>query len=239
MTDGPGAAAARAAGEHAALRRVAELVATGRPHAAVLDAIVAEASELFAVDFAALLRYDPDGSASVVAVHNGPPGLAVGEWAPDVPDGLLQRAFRSRHPTRVDAYTELGGPGVGRMHELGITAGAAAPILVEGRLWGVLAAMVCSGSVVIGLEDQLAEFADLAATAVAAAQAKDELRHIADEQAALRRVAELAAQGADPAHVFAVLAIEAATLLRGAAITVASFDDDGEGEGDGTVSIVA
>lgn len=235
MTDGPGAAASRTAGEHAALRRVAELVATGGPQAAVLDAIVAEASELFAVDFAALLRYDPDGPGSVVAVHNGPPGLAVGERAPDVPDGLLQRTFRSRRPTCVDAYADLGGSGIGRMHQLGITAGAAAPILVEGRLWGVLAAMVLSGSVVAGLEDHLAEYADLAAIAVAAAQAKDQLRHLADEQAALRRVAELAAQGAEPEVVFAAMAVEASALLRGTAITIASFD----GDRDGTVSIVA
>jgi hypothetical protein len=50
-----------------------------------------------------------------------------------------------------------------------------------------------------GIEDRLAKFAELAATAVAKAQLRAELKSLADEQTALRRVAELVARGASAA----------------------------------------
>ena len=50
-------------------------------------------------------------------------------------------------------------------------------------------------------------------TAIANAQARMELRRVAEEQAALRRVATLVAQGAPPEEVFAAVAAEAGRLL--------------------------
>jgi signal transduction histidine kinase len=216
--------------EQAALRRVAELVARGADRQAVLEAIVAEAFTLFPVGFTALLRYELDGAASIVALHHGPPGLAVGERAPHLPDGLVLRVFRSRAPSRVDAYAELPGAGVARMRELGITAGAAAPILVDGHLWGVLAAMTSTGTVALGLEQVLARFADLAATAVAGAQAKDELRALANEQSALRRVAELAARDAPADEVLHAVALEASHLVDVDFTTILRYEPDGNVE---------
>jgi signal transduction histidine kinase len=212
--------------EQTALRRVAELVARGAGRERVLNAIVAEAFGLFPVDFTALLAYGSDGEASIVAVDHGPPGLMIGERAPHIPDGLVLRVFRSGRPVRVDAYADVTSPEVARMHELSITAGAAAPIVVDGRLWGVLAAMTSSGPVLADLEHRLADFADLAATAVATAHVKDELRELLDEQAALRRVAEVAALGAEPASFFHTLA-EEASRLGGHTLTVARFDSEG------------
>ena len=46
------------------------------------------------------------------------------------------------------------------------------------------------------IEPHLADFAELASTAISAAQTRAQLRVLADEQAALRRVAELVARGA-------------------------------------------
>ncbi|MEU8607381.1 GAF domain-containing protein, partial [Actinoplanes sp. NPDC048791] len=198
-----------------ALRRLAELIVQGAERQAVLDAVVAETCQLFSVDFTAMLSYEATGAASIVAVHNGPAGLAVGERAPHIPEGLVLRVFHSGGPVRVEAYGDLREPQVARMHELGITAGAAAPILVEGDIWGVLTAMTRSAPVLPDLEHRLADFAEIAAAAVAGAQARDERRGLADEQAALRRVAELAARGADPDDVFEALTVEALTLLPG------------------------
>jgi len=118
----------------AALRRLGELVARGIDRAAVFDAIVAEAYAAFQVDFTALLRYEPDGVAHIVALRNGPPGLEVGERAPHLPDGLVLRVFDSGRPVRVD-YADVPRDEAARLHELGITAGVAAPILVEGHLF--------------------------------------------------------------------------------------------------------
>ena len=113
------------------------------------------------------------------------------------------------------------------MHELGITAGAAAPILVDAELWGVLAAMTLSGSVASGLEHHLAEFAEIAATAVASAHARDQLRELVEEQAAVRRVAELVAHGTGQTELFDAVAAEAAGLIHGeAATTLVRFTGD-------------
>lgn len=211
-----------------ALRRVADLIARGAGRTAVLNAIVAETYSLFPVEFTAMLSYAADGAATIVAVHHGPPGLAVGERAPHIPEGLVLRVFGSGRPARVEAYDDLPGPGVERMRELGISAGAAAPILVDGGLWGVLTAMTRSGPVAPGLEHRLADFAEIAATAVAGAQATHERRGLADEQAALRRVAELAARGADPRDVFERLVLETSALLPGTVIAVTRFGPDGD-----------
>ena len=64
-----------------------------------------------------------------------------------------------------------------------------------------------------GIEDRLAQFAELAATAIANAQSRAELQSLADEQAALRRVAELVARGAATQEVFDQVTDEASRVL--------------------------
>ena len=69
-----------------------------------------------------------------------------------------------------------------------------------------------SRSLPLETEERLADFTDLVATAVANAQAREHVRALADEQAALRRVATGVAQGAPPAQVFAAVSAEVARL---------------------------
>jgi len=56
------------------------------------------------------------------------------------------------------------------------------------------------------------------ATAIANAQARAEVQRLADEQAALRRVATLVAQGAVPSTVFDAVIVEVAQLLGAAQV---------------------
>lgn len=56
---------------------------------------------------------------------------------------------------------------------------------------------------------------------------RDELRRVADEQAALRRVATLVARGVSPPEVFGAVAGETGHLLDAEATGVARFDPDG------------
>ena len=58
-------------------------------------------------------------------------------------------------------------------------------------------------------ESRMADFTELAATAIANAQAEQELRGLADTQAALRRLAMLVARGEPPEAVFAAATREA------------------------------
>ena len=67
------------------------------------------------------------------------------------------------------------------------------------------------------------------ATAIANAEARAEVARLADEQAALRRVATLVAQGAAPSAVFDAVAAEVAELLDASAVTLARYDDELDG----------
>jgi signal transduction histidine kinase len=77
------------------------------------------------------------------------------------------------------------------------------------------------------LEERLAEFTELVATAIANSQAREEVTQLATEQAALRRVATLVAEGAAPDDVFACVSAEVAQLVGAEAAGLTRFEDDG------------
>jgi hypothetical protein len=62
------------------------------------------------------------------------------------------------------------------------------------------------------------------ARAVSNAQARDELRKLAEQQGALRRVATLVAQGAGLEQVFDAIAEEASRILGVKAMSLGSYD---------------
>ena len=227
-TTPPRADFARMAAEQAALRRVATLVARGSPEAEVFDAVVTETYQLLGEDFTALLRYEPDGGATSVALHGARDEFAVGHITPAEGDGVAQRVLRSGAPARVDSYRAAAGAGPAGAHRQGISAGAGAPIVVQARLWGVLMVVTRGETLAAGIETRLAQFAELAATAIANAQSRSELQLLADEQTALRRVAELVARGVAPEAVFDAVAIEASGLLSDDATALLRFNADGD-----------
>jgi GAF domain-containing protein len=78
-------------------------------------------------------------------------------------------------------------------------AGSMSPVVVDGRLWGVvITAAARPGQLSPEAEHWQAAFAELIAAAIANAQARMVLRAIAEEQAALHRVATLVSRGATP-----------------------------------------
>ena len=217
----------RLAEEQAALRRVAELVAGGAPRSDVLDAVVREACGLTETQYTALGRYTDEGSSILVATHNAPPQVRPGDVQPRGGPCLFQEIRETGRALRVDDYEGRPARERERARELGVTAGAAAPIFVEGRLWGALSALTLGGSIPEGIVDRLAQFAELAGTAISNAQARHELRVAATEQAALRRVAELVARGVAQETLFASVAGEASKLIEDEATTLLRFDEDG------------
>jgi signal transduction histidine kinase len=76
-------------------------------------------------------------------------------------------------------------------------------------------------------EHRLAEFTELVATTIANAQARQELRALADEQAALRRVATLVARGETPSAVFDAVAEVVGRLLGTDVTLIGRYDRDG------------
>src|SRR4051812_7788316 len=78
-------------------------------------------------------------------------------------------------------------------------------------------------------EERLEKFTELVGTAIANAEGRAILTRLADEQAALRRVATLVAQGVRPDEIFAAVSDEVGRLVGTDSATVVKFDDDGEG----------
>ena len=103
---------------------------------------------------------------------------------------------------------------------------AHAPIVVDGRRWGLLTAAWEHGAAPVGAQQRLAHFADAIGTAVASNVNRGALHALAAEQAALRRVATLVARGEPPASVFAAVATETKALLGSAGSGLVRFDGD-------------
>jgi hypothetical protein len=68
------------------------------------------------------------------------------------------------------------------------------------------AASTAERSLPAGTEARLGNFTELVATAIANAESRGALARLADEQAALRRVATLVARGAPPIEIVAAVA---------------------------------
>jgi signal transduction histidine kinase len=73
----------------------------------------------------------------------------------------------------------------------------------------------------------MADFTELAATAISNAKAEQELRGLADTQAALRRLATLVARGASPEAVFAAVTREALRYFGSGMARMIRFELDG------------
>jgi signal transduction histidine kinase len=223
-----GAELQRMADEQAALRRVAELVARGGSPAAVFDAVALEAWRLLGGHFTALLRYEPDGRAVILAMHGAEDVshvMHVGMRLAGQGDGVVQRVQRSARAERVDNYTGVPGSNAATARDLGLTCGVGAPIVTEGQVWGTIT-VLSRRPLPPTVETRLALFAELVATAISNAQARSALRALADEQVALRRVAELVALAVPSQDVFAAVAREASGLLGGQAMSLTRFDGD-------------
>ena len=166
----------RAREEQAALRRVATLVAKGVAPAEVFDAVVAEMHLLLGADNTRMLRYEPANMVTVVAARNHP-GVEIPLLRHFSLDGqsAAGAVWRSGRPARVDSFD--GPPGsIGELlRRLAIASAAGAPVIVEGRLWGVMVASWLRQHPAAGMEDRIAQFTELVATAISNAQARADL----------------------------------------------------------------
>jgi signal transduction histidine kinase len=87
----------------------------------------------------------------------------------------LTNVLRTRRSARVDDYSHAPGMVAGRARRLGIRCTVAVPIMVEGALWGAIAAGTEREQFAPDAERRMAEFTELAATAIANAESRSEL----------------------------------------------------------------
>jgi GAF domain-containing protein len=220
----------RVVAEQAALRSVATLVAEGAAPAEVFSSVAREVARILDVSAVSIVRFDSDTWSVVVASFNDP-GFPVGSRWPLRGPSLNATVFETAKPAQID-YSELPGPVAAAARSAGVRVGVGVPIVVGGRVWGMIAvaqghrrdalpafAGSYTGRIVLSTaspretQARLAAFTELVATAISNAQAHDDLRGLAMEQAALRRVATLVAQDAAPAEIFAAVSAEVDRLF--------------------------
>jgi signal transduction histidine kinase len=219
---------ARLLEEQAALRRVATLVARGIHPTEIFLAVSEEIRRLLGADSTGIARFEPDGS-SVVALGG------VGDVPVDLPPGTRVKlrdyiapavVLRTGRAAQVDEdlWSGASDPIANGLRELGIRSMVASPIIVEGRLWGVVNALSRRGPFPANTADRMADFTELAGTAVGNAESRAEVaasrtRIVAAADEARRRIERDLHDGAQQ-HLLAL-----ALRLRSAAAAPRESDE--------------
>jgi PAS domain S-box-containing protein len=216
--------------ELGALRRVATLVAEGVRPQDLFAVVAEEVGRLFAAEATAVLRYDPDGSTVVGSWSGTDNGLALagGSRAAFGGRNVSTLVFETGRPARIDRYpTDDSSAITTNVRGFALASAVAAPISVDGRLWGALVVgSLREAGLPAGTEERLADFAELTASAIANAESREALGRLADEQAALRRVATRVAEGVPPAEIFSAVCEEVGRLVGSDTVAVVRFEHD-------------
>jgi len=212
----------------AALRRVATLVARSVSPAEVFAAVTREVGLLCRADMARMERYEADDTVTGVAGWGRlRDELAVGTQFTLEGVSIAAQVRQTGRPVRVHSFARAPGPIAREAQQLGIRSSVGCPIVVAGRLWGVIAASSKrEAPFPKDTESQIADFTDLVATAIANAESRAELDLLVDEQAARRRVATLVARGLPSAEIFAAVAEEVARVTGADSTIIVRLDPD-------------
>jgi len=208
---------ARLAEEQTALRRVATLVAAGAPPEKVFAAVVEEVGQLLPVDLANLCRYEPDRVQTLVATW-GRPGrrFPQGDRWPLGGKNLGTIVFETGRPARIDDYADASGPVGAIARETDLRSAVATPIIVEGRLWGMMAVGSSQEQPLpADTEARLGSFTELVVTAIANAESRAALaasraRIVAAADESRRRIERDLHDGAQQRLVHAVIVLKLA-----------------------------
>ena len=212
--------------DQAALRRVATLVADGAPERDVFGAVIAELARMVEADAATLGRFHPDGTLDLIATAiGGEVSFPEGERRAPAPE--LDRLRATAQPLRFHPIPDTV-PFLQVARRMGMTTAIAVPITVDAGVWGlVFAGFRGPGAAPDDVEERIAAFTALVATALVNAERRAHLQRLIDEQTALRRVAELVARDASLEEVLDAVVAEAAGLLGVDLTNVVRYDDDG------------
>jgi signal transduction histidine kinase len=216
-----------------ALRRVATLVARGVGPSEVFCAVAGEMAHCLDVEIAQVFRYAPDDAAILVAAYPAE-GIPVGERVRLQGDNVAARVLHTGSAARLDSYENAAGSLAAREGEPGLRSRVGSPIVVGGRVWGVAVIGTSRPEPLpADTEERISDFADLVASAIANAATRDELQAsrdrsqvLAEQQAALRRVATLVARAASPSEVFSAVAEEMARCLHVENASVMRYESD-------------
>jgi signal transduction histidine kinase len=160
--------------EEQALRRVATVVARQHEPEEVLGLVTREVAHHLGADAAMTARFDGPGLATVLADWSAP-GVAAFPTGQQIVVGgptAFARVQETWAPARVDSYEGMPGEYPAELRKLGMRAAVAAPIVVDGRLWGAVAAGSVGTPFPEAAETRLGAFAELIAQAIANVDAR-------------------------------------------------------------------
>ena len=163
--------------QQAALRRVATTLARGSSPDEVFAQVAEEVGLLLGVEMAAIHRFDPGGWSTLVGTWGRVTEVfPVGtRFALDAGVVTLQ-VHRTHRPVRVESYDHMPGPLAAEARRLGVRSAVGSPIVVNGRLWGALAAATFRADTTLAdAEAQITEFSELVASAISNVQARSDL----------------------------------------------------------------
>ena len=215
---------ARLGDEQAALRRVATLAARGIEPEPVFQTVADEARTLLDCDTAAVVRFEADGTVTMMGSNNTrqPTGVRL---EPD-PDHIVACVRETGRAARFDTVI-LWRRNARRRAAEGLRTALASPIIVDGELWGAMTVGRTGDEVLPSeTEARLEKFTELIATAVGSTESRAALRRLAEEQAALQRVATLVARGVEPAEIFAAVSREVGRMFGTDLAVVGRWDPD-------------
>jgi signal transduction histidine kinase len=165
--------------QQTAVRRVATLVARGLPVSEVFSAALEGMGQVLDIDRAWVVRYEPDGAATVVASLDvaGPVTMHVGEASSLDADGIAAVMFRTGRPARSgNLVGEDCATVVAPLREPSPHSSVGAPIVVNCGLWGAaIVGTLRRKPLAPDTETRLADYTDLLATAVGNARVRAEL----------------------------------------------------------------
>jgi PAS domain S-box-containing protein len=206
------------ASREGSLRRIATLVAGGAAGAEVFAAIAREVAGVLGVSLVAVWRYESDGTGTVVGAWSEPPHLLeTGSRWPLDDTVIISRVRDTGHPARSDDLADVHGTVADLVREGGIRSAAGAPIVVDGDVWGVMAAGGTHGERLPDrIEDRLAEFTELVATTISNSEARSDLaasraRIVAATDEERRRVVRDLHDGAQQRLVHTVITLKLAS----------------------------
>jgi hypothetical protein len=166
------------AAQQASLRRIAGLVTSGAPSAAVFAAIARKVAEVLRMTMFQIWRSEPDGRFAVRGAWSERPHPfeAGTNWALDEPALVpFVKPTQARRPIRVENLAELTSTVAQTVRDAGMRSAAAAPIVVDGANWGFMGATTDRETLPDQIEARLAEFTELVATAISNIQARLDL----------------------------------------------------------------
>jgi signal transduction histidine kinase len=167
----------RLAQEQAALRRVATLAASAATPDELFAAVTEEVGKQLPVDLTRMLRYESDGTATVVAgwSRTGEPA-SLGPRLPIGGRNISTLVWQTSRPARLENYAEASGALADEARSEGFRSSVGTPIIVDDRLWGVMmAALTRPKPMPTGTEEHLADLTELVATAIANAESRADL----------------------------------------------------------------